>query len=329
MSDASSPTASGRSSGRLGLTFPVWPHDLRRSCELAREAESLGYTDGWTAETAGPDGLAAATAVAIATTSMRIGCAVVPVYTRPPALIAMGALAAHQASSGRFCLGLGASSPVIVERWMGGSFDRPLERVRETVAVLRSAFSGEKVSFEGETLAVDGFRLEAAADIPIFLAALGPKMMQLASEKTEGIALFLATEAGISLASKAAPGKEVIARFLCCPDVDASDVRDAARWQITPYIAVPAYNRFIAAQGFDGVARAVADAWARGDRQGALQAVPDELVDALVLLGPADEIKERLASLREAGLDTPILMLFSPDGPEGTEAALRAMAPSP
>lgn len=327
MDDASDRTGSSPSPRRLGLTFPVWPHDLRRSCELAREAEGLGYTDGWTAETAGPDALAAATAIAVVTETMRIGCAVVPVYTRPPALIAMGALAAHEASGGRFCLGLGASSPLIIERWMGLSFDHPLERVRETVAVVRSALSGEKVTFEGETLSVDGFRLEKAAEVPIFLAALGPKMMSLASAEADGIALFLGMEAGVALAKSVAPGKEVIARFLCCPDVDAADVRDAARWQITPYIAVPAYNRFIAAQGFEDVAAAVAEAWSRGERQTALEAVPDELVDALVLLGPAGEIKERLMSLHEAGLDTPILMLFSPQGPEGTEAAMRSLAP--
>lgn len=314
-------------STRLGATFPIWPHDLRRSCELAREAEDLGYSDAWTAETAGPDGLAAATAIGIVTDSMRIGCAVVPAFTRPPALIAMGALAADQASAGRFCLGLGASSPVIVERWMGLDFDRPLERVRETLETVRRALAGEKVSLDGATLSIGGFRLEAPADVPIFLAALGPRMMSLAADHADGIALFLGTEAGIRLARSRAPETELLGRFLCCPDVDPGDVRDAARWQLTPYIAVPAYNRWIAAQGYEDVARAVADAWGRGDRNAALEAVPDELVDALVLLGPSGAIKDRLTSLREAGLDTPVLMFFSPLGPEGTEAALRAMAP--
>lgn len=146
---------------RLGLTFPVWPHDLRRSCELAREAEGLGYTDGWTAETAGPDGLAAATAIGAVTDTMRIGCAVVPAFTRPPGLIAMGALAAHQASGGRFCLGLGASSPIIVERWMGGTFERPLRRVEETLEAVRAALAGDKVTLDGDTV-----RIRASASRP-------------------------------------------------------------------------------------------------------------------------------------------------------------------
>lgn len=313
---------------RLGMTFPLWPHDLRRSCELAREAEDLGYTDAWTAETAGPDGLAAATAIGAVTETVRVGCAVVPAYTRPPALIAMGALAAHQASGGRFCLGIGASSPVIVERWMGLDFEQPLARVRETLEVVKQMLAGEKVTFEGDTLSVAGFRLEAPAEVPVFLAALGPQMMALAAEKADGLALFLGAEAGIALARERAPETELIGRFICCPDVDPADVRDALRWQITPYIAVPAYNRFIASQGWEDVAADVSKAWGEGDRQAALDAIPDEVVDALVLIGRSGAIKDRLESLREAGLDTPVLMLFSPSGPEGTEAALRSLAPS-
>jgi probable F420-dependent oxidoreductase len=314
---------------RLGLTFPVWPTDVRRSCELARRAESIGYTDGWSAETAGPDGLAVATALGAVTESMRIGCAVVPAYTRPPALIAMGALAAQQASGGRFCLGIGASSPTIVDRWMGIPFEQPYQRVAETLKTVRSALAGEKVELDGETLRVKGFRLEAAPEppVPLYLAALGPQMMKLAAREADGIALFLAAEAGVRLARESAPGKEIVGRILCCPDEPVEDIRPIARWTLTPYIAVPAYNRFIATQGFEKEAAEVARLWGEGDRQAALEAVTDELIDALVILGPAAACKERLDSFREAGLATPILMLFSPKGAEGTLAAVEAMAP--
>lgn len=312
---------------RLGLTFPLFPLDVRRSCAIARQAEGLGYTDGWTAETAGPDGLAVATALGVATETMRIGCAVVPAFTRPPALIAMGALAAHQASAGRFCLGIGASSPTIVERWMGVPFEHPLARVRETLGAVKTALSGEKVKVDGSTLAVSGFKLEAPADVPVYLAALGPKMMELAATEADGLALFLASEEGVRIAKKASGGKEVVGRIICCPDEPKEDLRHLLRWQITPYIAVPAYNRFIAAQGFDAEATAVATSWAAGDRNAALEAVTDELIDALALIGPAGECKERLDSFRAAGLDTPILMLVSPQGADGTLAAVRALAP--
>lgn len=312
---------------RLGVTFPLWPFDVRRSAELATEAEGLGYTDAWTAETSGPDGLSVATALGVVTKTMRIGCAVVPAYTRPPALIAMGALAAHEASGGRFCLGLGSSSPVIVERWMGEAFELPYTKVKETLAATKSALSGEKVRFEGQTLKVDGFKLDSAAEVPIFLAALGPKMMKLAADESDGIALFLATEEGVKIAKAAAGGKEVIERIICCPDLPVDEVKQMARWMLGPYLAVPAYNRFLALQGYEAEAADLMSRWSSGDRAGALEALTDEVLESLVLMGPSGACKERLGSFRAAGLDTPILMFVSPQGGEGTLAAMRAMAP--
>lgn len=317
------------SSARLGLTFPVWPFDVRRSCEIARRAEGLGYTDGWTSEVSGADGLAVAAAIGAVTEHMRIGCAIASAFARAPALLAMGALAAQQASGGRFCLGIGASSPVIVERWMGMSFERPATRVAETLKVVRAAMTGEKVRFEGETLGVSGFKLDVPAEppVPVYLAALGPKMMALAAREADGIALFLAAEPGVRLAAERAPDLPLVARVLCCPGEPEDDVRDAARWMLAPYAAVPGYNRFLMAQGFEDEATSIAAAWSAGDRAGALQAVSDRLVDALVLLGPAERCKERLESLRAAGLDTPILGLFSTQGGDGTLAAINSMAP--
>jgi probable F420-dependent oxidoreductase len=315
---------------RLGFTPPLLGHSVRSSAELARVAEDLGYTDAWTAETSGPDAFSVAAAVAMTTTTMRIGCAVVPVYTRPPALIAMSALAVQQASDGRFCLGVGASSPVIVGGWMGQAFEKPLVRTRETVEVVRAALAGEKVKYQGETLTVASFRLDAPPEkpIPIFLAALGPKMLELANETADGVALYLATDEGVRIAREAAPDKEIVERIMCCPDEPVDEVRTFIRWLITPYLAVPAYNSFIAAQGFDDVAANLMTAWSNGDRDGARETIPDELVDKLVLLGPAGECKERIQEFRDAGLGTPILAFVSTHGPGAVEKAFRAMAPS-
>ena len=311
----------------MGVTLPLWPFDVRASLDLAREAEATGYTDVWTAETSGPDGLAVATAIGAVTEHIQIGCAVVPAYTRPPALIAMGALAAHQASGGRFSLGIGASSPVIVERWMGIPFEQPLTRVRETLEAVRSALTGEKVKYDGRTVKLKGFKLDTAADVPIFLAALGPRMMELAADSSDGIALFLATEEGVRIARKAAPDTTIVERIICCPDEPEDTVRDAARWLVTPYLAVPAYNRFIAAQGFEEEANSVSKLWAEGDRAGALGAVSDRLIESLVLMGPAEKCKERIDSYREAGLDIPVMMFFSTQGEEGSIKAFRSLAP--
>ena len=315
---------------RLGFTAPPFGFDVRAAAQLARQAEELGYTDCWSAETSGPDGFSVAAACGVLTDRIRIGCAIAPVYTRPPALLAMSALAAYQASEGRFCLGIGASSPVIVEGWMGQSLEKPVARMRETVEAVRAAFAGEKVEVAGTTVRVKGFRLDGApqGQLPIFLAALGPQMMSLASRIADGVVLYLASEEGVRIAAEACPGKEIAERILCCPDEDEEQVRGALRWMLTPYVAVPAYNRFIAAQGFEDEARQVADAWANNERDKARDAISDRLIEALVITGPVGKCKERLDSFREAGLDTPILGLFTLTGdPARVKAALEALAP--
>lgn len=313
---------------RLGVTFPLFPLDVRASCEAATRAEELGYTDAWTAEVSGPDGLSVATALGVVTESMRIGCAIVPAFTRPPALLAMGALAAHQASGGRFVLGIGASSPTIVDSWMGVPFEKPLTRVRDTLEALRSAFAGDKVSAQNDSFSVSGFRLEGAApDLPIYLAALGPKMLKLAAQQADGVALYLGAEEGVRIARRAVGDKEIVERIICVPDVPVEDVVPMLKFQMAPYVAVPAYNRYLRAQGFEAEATAVAKLWGSGDRKGAVDAITDELVDGLALIGPAERCKERLEAFREAGLDTPILMLISPSGPDGALQALARMSP--
>ncbi|MEA2451816.1 MAG: hypothetical protein QOG04_526 [Actinomycetota bacterium] len=313
---------------RLGLTIPVLPFDVRKSCDLARHAEELGYTDAWAAEASGTDGFSVAAAAGIATTAMRIGIAIVPIYTRPPALIAMSTLAASQACGGRFCLGLGASSPTIIERWMGLEFDKPLTRARETIEVVRAALTGDKVDYAGQTVTLKGFRLEQGVTekVPLFLAALGPKMLALADEVADGVALFLASEAGVRIAKKEAPSCETLARLICFVGDEPAEVRDFARWLLTPYLTVPGYNHFVAAQGFEVEAHNVAMAWGAGDRQAAVAAISDELVDALVIAGPAGACKERIHAFREAGLDTPVLMLLSQKGPQAVEQAIEDMA---
>jgi hypothetical protein len=115
---------------------------------------------------------------------------------------------------------------------------------------------------------------------------------------------------------------------MCCPDEPVDEVRNFVRWLMTPYLAVPAYNRFIAAQGYEDVAGNLSSLWNDGDRDAAREAIPDELVDKLVLLGPSAECKERLASFRAAGLSTPILAFISTKGAEVVEKAFRAMAPA-
>lgn len=313
---------------RLGITVPLPGFTVRGACDLARRAESLGYTDAWSAEVSGSDAFSVASAVGVSTSSLRIGCAIAPVFTRPPALIAMSALAASQAADGRFCLGLGASTPTIVENWMGVAFDRPVQRMRETIEVVKLALEGQKVDFDGRTARVKGFRLEGApAEVPIFIAALGPKMMQLANEHADGIALYAVSEEGVRIAKQAAPELEVAARLICIPDQPSDEVREFARFLLAPYVAADGYNSWIARQGFGEEAASVKTAWDARDRKGAVAAMSDRLVDALVIAGPAPACKERLDGFTDAGLDTPILFFIAQQGPEAALKMMEAMAP--
>ncbi len=313
---------------RLGITIPLPGFDVRGACEIGRRAEGAGYTDAWSAEVSGPYAFSVASAVGVSSSSLRIGSAIAPSYTRPPPLIAMSALAASQASEGRFCLGLGASTPTIVEGWMGLDFDRPLTRMRETIRIVKQALAGEKVSYEGETARVNGFRLEGApARVPIFLAALGPKMMQLANEEADGVVLYAVTESGVRLAREAAPDLELAARLICIPNEPEEEVHAFGRFLLTPYVAADGYNSWIARQGFEEEAAAVKSAWDARDRNAAVAAVSDRLVDALVIAGPAGRCKERIQSLRESGLDTPILLFIAQKGPESALKMLQVMTP--
>lgn len=313
---------------RLGVTVPLPGFTVRTACDLARRAEELGYTDAWSAEVSGPDGFSVASAVGVSTSSLRIGCAIAPVFSRPPALIAMSALAASEASDGRFCLGLGASTPTIVEDWMGVQFHQPVQRMRETIEIVKGALAGDKVDFDGGSTQVKGFRLEGApAEVPIFIAALGPKMMALANERADGIALYAVSEQGVRLARKAAPDLELAARLICLPDQSVDEVREFARFLLTPYIAADGYNSWIARQGFEQEAADVKTSWGARDRRAAVAAVSDRLVDALVISGPAAACKERIDSFREAGLDTPILLFIAQGGPDQAGQMMEAMAP--
>lgn len=313
---------------RLGVTIPLPGFDVRGACDVARRAEKLGYTDAWSAEVSGPDAFSVAAAAGVSTSTIRIGCAIAPAFTRSPSLLAMSALAASQASAGRFCLGLGASTPTIVENWMGIPFDRPLARMRDTVAVVKSALAGDKVVYEGPTVSVSGFRLEGApAEVPLFLAALGPKMMELANSEADGIALYAVAEEGVRIARKAAPDLELLARLVCVPDQPEDEVREFGRFLLAPYVAAEGYNAWIARQGFEDEARAVKRAWDARDRKAAVAAMTNRLVEALIVMGPAEKCRERLDSLREAGLDTPVLLFIAQGGPSQALEMVESLAP--
>ncbi len=308
---------------RLAASLPL-PPSLDMCRRVAERAEALGYDSLWIADTgAGPDAFVVGAVAAGVTRRVRIGTAVVPVYTRAPAVMAAGIGSLAQLAPGRVVLGLGASSETIVDAWGGVPYTKPLTRMRETVAVLRQMLAGERVTFEGKTLRTRGFRLMAPppAPVPIYLAALMPPMLELAGEIADGVILnFMPVEAmpailahvraGAARAGRDPSALEVVARFqvIVTDDVDAG--RTAVRHMMGPYFATSVYNRFVAWCGFADEADAIVHGWRTKDRAHNLAAVTDAMVDRLAIIGPLAHCRARLAAFAAAGVTTPMVHPF-------------------
>ncbi len=331
---------------RLGITPPIEVAGMRAAIDLSARAEALGYTDVWTAEVGATDAFTPLAAITERTTTVRLGTALVPVFTRPPALIAMSAAGVQALSGGRFVLGIGTSSPAIVGDWMGTPFGGPVARVREYVEALRQILAGRKVSFDGETVRVTNFRLQVdpGAPVPIFVGALGPAMCRLAGRIADGVQFFLMTPDGVRQAlSEVAIGAREAGRnpadldvFLRIPialDEDEALVRLVGTRLLTGYATVPAYSASLARQGFEAVAASIAEAWGAGERERATELFSDELFEALFVHGTAAGALARIDGYRAAGVTTPVLMPLSVAGSpeeraERVAATVEAMAPT-
>ncbi|WP_250572905.1 LLM class F420-dependent oxidoreductase [Nonomuraea sediminis] len=312
-----------------GMTIPFHDRSLADSRELIAELPALGYTDAWSAEVNGADGLLPLAMAAEWTEGIRLGSAIIPVYTRGPGLLAMSAATLADLAPGRFVLGIGSSSPVIVERWNAGTFAKPYARTRDTLRFLRAALAGEKVSEKYETFEVKGFKLERAPRVApkIVLAALRPRMLHLAAEEADGaITNWLAPEDVRKVRAEVGPGTELIARLFVCVSENAEQVRQLARWMIASYLTVPVYAAFHDWLGRGEVLRPMHEAWAARDRETALKSIPDEVVDALVIHGDAATCRARIQEYIDNGLDTPVLAPI-PGGEIPLTQAVRDLAP--
>jgi len=311
-----------------GLTVPLPGVKLGAHKELVQELPALGYTDVWSAETNGDDGFTPLALASQWAPELRLGPAIVPVYTRGPALLAQQAATLADLAPGRFVLGIGTSSDTIVERWNGIPFTEPFAKVRDTLRFLRRALAGEKVT--DEALGVKGFRLEAAPEVPprIALAALRPGMLRLAAREADAaITNWLSPQDVRTVRAAFHPDKELLARLFVVPTEDADEARKLGRWLITSYLNVPVYQKFQEWLGRGEALRPMNEAWASGDRQGALKAIPDEVVDDLIVHGSPAECRERIREYVSNGLTTPILMLLPNSQINGVEA-VRALAPN-
>lgn len=290
---------------------------LAEQREIVAALPGLGYTDAWSAEVNGTDAFTPLVLAAQWASELRLGTAIAPIYTRGPALLAMSGAALAGLAPGRFVLGIGTSSPAVVERWNAAELARPYQRARDMLRFLRHALSGEKVTEQYQTFRVDGFRLEAAPATPpaLALAALRPQMIKLAAAEADAaITNWLAPHDVPTVRAVAGPGCELVARIFVCPTPDAGVARAIGRRMIAAYMTVPAYAAFHAWLGRGEAMRAMQEAWAAGDRKGAVAAIGDQVVDDLIVHGAPQACRERVAEYQAKGLDTPVIAVVPPPG---------------
>jgi probable F420-dependent oxidoreductase len=296
---------------RWGLTLPLPGLTLAAHEEHVKRAEAAGYTDFWSGETNGPDGFTPLALSAAWTEQARLGTGIVGVFQRGPALLAQEAAALASASDGRFVLGIGSSSDRIVEGWNGIPFERPLAKVRETLDFLDAALAGERTT--------SGFKLESAPaqPVPVVLAALRGKMLELAVERASGAFTNFLPLGGLPKVTAqldgAPEGFELLCRFFCLPG-EREAVEPLARFMFSSYITVPVYAAFYRWLGYGEQIEPMVSAWESGDRQGAAAAAPWELVEEMFIFGTPTEMKERIGAFVAGGITLPILTpITTPD----------------
>jgi probable F420-dependent oxidoreductase len=313
---------------RLGITIPLDGFHNRHFVKLVQHAERLGFADAWSYETLAGDAFTPVAAAATVTERMRLGTAIVPVFTRPAALIALSAANVQQLCGGRFVLGVGISTPTIVEQWMGLPYRLPLTRLRETVGALRAAFAGQKVTTSGKAVKINGFRLGTPPETPppIHVGAQGELMLQTAGEIGDGVIVNYITpetfpqmlheiRQGARKVGKTTDSLDIACRILVAVDDEQDVVRENLRRELTGYLTVPQYNRFFQWIGYGDEARAALEAWNTGDRRKALSLVPDYMLEAIFVFGTPERIVERLHAYEQAGITTTALQFtsFQPD----------------
>ncbi len=322
----------GAGDARYGVTVPLGG-PLHSHRDQVRELVDLGYTDLWSAEADGADGFTPLVLASQWAPELRLGVAIIPAFTRGPALLAQTVASMADAAPGRFVMGLGSSSNVIVERWNGIPFDEPFKRTRDTLRFLRQAMTGEKTSVEYDTFTVQGFRLGIVPEQqpPILVAALRAGMLRLAGSEGDGAIInWLSAEDVATVAPyvhEGGEGKQIVARVFVIPSADADEARGIARFAIAAYLNVPVYAAFHRWLGRDERLGGMWDAWSSGDRKAALAAIPDDVVDELVVHGSPEACREHIDRYHEQGVTTSALALIGPPGGD-TMQALRDLSPA-
>ncbi|HAM23613.1 MAG TPA: LLM class F420-dependent oxidoreductase [Actinobacteria bacterium] len=326
---------------RLGLNLGYWGFgNDADNLALAREADKLGYAVVWAAEAYGSDTATVLSWIAAQTEQIDIGSAVFQIPARTPAMTAMTAATLDTLSGGRFRLGLGVSGPQVSEGWHGVRFAKPLTRTREYVEIVKLALSRQKVKYDGEfftlplpdgpgkalTLTVHPVREQ----IPFYLAAIGPKNLELAGELFDGwLAIFFSPEFSGELKASIGAGRAKVGKTLDGFDIvptvpvvigdDVAACADPLRAYSALYIGGMGsrdknfYNQLVSRMGYETAAAEIQDLYLDRKQAEAMAAVPLDFIDKTSLIGPPERIKERLAAYDDAGVSTLTIASYAGD----------------
>jgi len=333
---------------RLGIMAGYSGATINLPMEMIKEADRLGVYAIWTAEAYGSDCITPLAWIGAQTENIKLGTAIMQMAGRTPANTAMTAMTLDQLSGGRFLLGLGLSGPQVVEGWHGKPYSKPLGRTREYVSIVRDIFKREKpvvhlgehyqIPYQGKDATGLGKPLKSIlhgrADIPIYLASIGPKNVELTAEIADGwLPIFFSPrhydevykpriDAGFA---RAGNGKNIeIFDIAASVSVVVGDDVDACRNMLKPVLALYVggmgakgknfYNDLACRYGYEGVASEIQDLYLAGNKPEAIAAVPDALVDDVALCGPKERIKERLELWRNSPITTLNITTFSIEG---------------
>jgi probable F420-dependent oxidoreductase len=325
---------------RIGLM--LWPaSELGAGFERGPWAEEAGYDDLWLPDGQGlEDPIALAAALGVTTRKVRLCTGIVPIFNRPPPVLATGVVAAERRAPGRFVLGLGTSTSNMIARWYGLAFEKPNTRMRETVTLLRAILAGEKTDFVGETVRSQGFQLSErpTAPVPIYVAAMGAPMLELAGEIADGVVLndltpvdrlhwaFERIDVGAKRRGRRVEDLEIVRRRALRVTKSAAETRHALEFfhnAVAFYGSAPAYQKALVALGYRDAVEEIRAGYASRDRARTMKAVADEMVTRVFLFGSGDWCRAQIRADYEGGVDT---MVVSPQAEDAATWARSADA---
>lgn len=310
---------------KIGLVAPYWS-DIKKEelIEIARLAEELGYHSLWVPEMWGRDAFSILGLLATCTSEIKLGTGVIQVYSRTPSVIAQTVATLDEISGGRMLLGLGTSGSAVIENWHGLKFEKPLQRTREYVEIIKMILDSKRVNYDGEIFSLSGFRLQfnpLRSDIPVLVAAIGPKNITLTGEVADGWIPFMIPVEHLKDAKELlhqgaqSKGREP-EKIMICPYVtslvskDADSARSAVKEHIAYYVGGMGtfYRDTVSRYGFADEAGVIYGAWKKGSRSDAAEGVSGRMLDSLSVTGDPGHGKLIIKEYYKQGADFPILV---------------------